>query len=91
MAGDPDLKTARWKRLREECKREMAPVCWRCGNDIDMSLPGNHKWGWTLDHVLPRWEHPELKFVKSNLKPAHHDCNSKGISPKQSNSSRHYG
>ena len=28
-------------------------VCWLCGHPIDLTLPYNHAYGWTLDHVVP--------------------------------------
>lgn len=31
----------------------------------------------TLDHVLPRGSHPELRYELSNLKPCCWDCNYK--------------
>lgn len=36
-----------------------------------------HKKALTLDHILTRSSHPELKYTFSNLQPAHYACNYK--------------
>lgn len=84
-----ELQSGRWKKLCARLKVERPALCWYCGEPIDLALPGTHPQGWTLDHVIPRFEAPHLTWVESNLMPAHHDCNSKrGARPQQVNISR---
>lgn len=42
--------------------------CYICGKLVDRA-------NLTLDHVLPRGSHPELRYELSNLKPVHGFCN----------------
>jgi len=90
--NDPELKSARWRKLCEEVKRETAPICWRCGGWIDLELSGRNPMGWSGDHIKPRSTHPHLTFVKSNIRPAHMKCNSARLGHVQTGSaSRKYG
>ncbi|WP_218008899.1 HNH endonuclease [Nocardia jiangxiensis] len=73
----PELKTAEWKNLCRRLKATLAPVCHICGAEIDLSLPGTAKWGWTADHVQPRHLAPHRIYDPSNIRPAHRDCNEK--------------
>lgn len=50
-------------------------TCWRCGQDIDMSLEPNDRMSATVDHVIPlAMGGPPLDVA--NLRPAHRACNS---------------
>lgn len=73
--GSSELKTARWQKLCARLKLTRPPVCWYCGEDIDMTVSGKHPRGWTLDHIVPRHAAPHLTWDESNLKPAHFSCN----------------
>lgn len=59
------------------------PVCWICGEFIDLALHAlnpNHRLSFTVDHVIPlsRGGLPTLE----NSRPAHRKCNSsKGNRP----------
>lgn len=88
-----ELGTQRWRDLCRRLKAVLPPVCWYCGKDIDTSLSGRDKWGWTLDHVIPRVEAPALTYDESNLKPAHNWCNSTrgGRGPSNVKYSRKWG
>lgn len=89
---NPELKSQRWRKLCDYVKRTTAPICWRCGGDIDLSLPGTHPLGWTGDHVQMRSKSPELTFDPANIRPAHHKCNSLRTSITHTGSaSRKYG
>lgn len=92
MASD-ELKTRRWRDLCERLKREMPPICHYCGGDIDLSISGREKWGWTADHLTPRHEAPHLTFDPSNIAPAHNWCNSTrgGSVAKNVNTSQKWG
>lgn len=81
-SGDP-RGTARWKELCRRLRKALPPICWVCGEAIDLTLDRNDRWAWTLDHVLPYVTHPELVFVESNLRPAHRYCNSTRAYSKQ--------
>lgn len=75
-----------YKRAVALLKREGPHICWICGSDIDMSLPHNHRWSWTLDHVLPLAEYPCMALDPANHREAHRACNSakgKGASVKR--------
>lgn len=84
----------RWRKLVEQAKLELPPVCWIDGQPIDMSLPHNHRMSWTLDHVLSRRDYPHLAYEFSNLRPAHRACNSSkkaGPPPQRPRFSRKWG
>jgi len=76
MSSSGELGTRRWRNLCERLKRELPPICWLCGEEIDLSLSGRDRMGWTLDHVIPRSEAPGLTYEISNLRPAHNIHNS---------------
>jgi len=71
MAGIPGRTDKRWRDLCKKLKRELPPVCWICGEDIDLELSGRDPMGWSLDHVRPIHEEPHLMYEESNLRPAH--------------------
>lgn len=78
MSGSSTGRSHRdWIRICKQLRNELPPICWLCGQAIDLSLDPRHKKSWTLDHVKPLSEHPELAHTISNLRPAHRDCNSK--------------
>lgn len=41
-----------YRRLRTRVIAE-EDVCFRCGQQVDKSLPGTHRWGPSLDHDPP--------------------------------------
>lgn len=89
---NPELKTTEWKELCRQLKRDLAPICWYCGTAIDLKISGRLPLGWTLDHIKPRWSHPHLVYERSNLRPAHHKCNSeRGGKTQTATASRNYG
>lgn len=82
MAGYEDMDYRRGRsgrplqRLKEQLKREGANLCCFCGEPIDLSLPPNHRLAWTLEHVVPLSEAPELALEIFNCREAHRSCNS---------------
>jgi 5-methylcytosine-specific restriction endonuclease McrA len=69
-----------YQRMVAQLKREGLHICWICGVDIDMTLPHNDKWSWTLDHYFPKALYPCLGLDSSNHREAHRTCNSaKGV------------
>lgn len=65
-----------YRRAVALLRREGSHICWICGVDIDMRLPDNDKWSWTLDHVLALAEYPCLALDRDNHREAHRTCNS---------------
>lgn len=82
MAGYEDMDYRRGRsgrplgRLKAQLKAEGANICCHCGKGIDLSLPPNHKWAWTIEHVLPLRDYPELALDINNAREAHRTCNS---------------
>lgn len=68
---------AQWIKLTRYLREVLPPVCWICGDAIDLALRHPHRMSWSLDHVKPLSTHPELAHDESNLRPAHLSCNSK--------------
>lgn len=65
-----------YQRMVKRLRLEGTHVCWICGAMIDMSLPVNHEWAWTLDHRLPLIDYPCLGLDPANHAEAHRCCNS---------------
>lgn len=53
--------------------KKQAPVCGRCGLQIDMSLPPNHKRSYTTGHRRARSRGGVASVA--NARPEHRDCN----------------
>lgn len=51
-------------------------ICWICRMPIDMGLPVNDKWSWTLDHYYPLALYPCIGLLRTNHREAHRTCNS---------------
>lgn len=71
-----------YRLLTRDVRREEPPICWLCGHAINLALPYRNpatgqvnRWSWSLDHVEPIDERPDLALVRSNAKPAHLACN----------------
>jgi 5-methylcytosine-specific restriction endonuclease McrA len=78
MAKSDGRSSRAWKALCQRLQRDREPVCWICGEAIDLWLPRNDRMAWTADHVLSLDEHPEIDPLDElNIKPAHRYCNSK--------------
>lgn len=71
----PGRNDKEWRALCKRLRATLPPVCWLDGEEIDLRLSGRHPMGWTLDHVIPLSERPDLANDESNLKPAHRRCN----------------
>lgn len=46
-----------------------------CREEIDYRLKEPHPYSWTLDHLKPVQDHPELIMEISNFAASHRDCN----------------
>ena len=70
---------ATWTKMRNQRIRQAADhnePCCRCGQPIDYQLPGNTRWGPTLDHLDPL--HTTAGAGLYNIdraRPAHLRCN----------------
>ena len=60
--------------FRAECKLAKK-VCHLCGEDIDYRLQEPHPYSWTLDHIKPVQDNPELIMERNNWAASHRDCN----------------
>jgi 5-methylcytosine-specific restriction endonuclease McrA len=64
----------RCRKFRAAVLERDGMVCYLCGQAIDPSLPGQHAFALTLDHVQPRTAGG--RDTLDNLRPAHRRCNS---------------
>lgn len=62
-------------RIKALVRSEGTHVCWLCGQGIEMSLPINHPYAWTIDHVTPLSLGGDPLDLK-NIREAHRTCNS---------------
>jgi 5-methylcytosine-specific restriction endonuclease McrA len=72
-----------YRALARRVKREEPAVCWLCRMPIDPTIPYRdpetkrvNPESWSLDHVIPVSEHPELALVRDLCRAAHFGCNS---------------
>lgn len=73
-------QTYEWRRLarlRVQHAEALGEACWRCGEEIDYSLPGNDPRGPTADHTTPLGAGGELLPMLDELKVSHLSCNSR--------------
>lgn len=70
-----DLTGAAYRRARTIGIAQSGGACLLCGDPIDLTLPGTHRDGPTLEHVIPvsRGGDP---FHPANLSASHLRCNS---------------
>lgn len=73
----PTIRSTRWRALVREAKQRLEPVCWFCGVDIDMSLPGTNKWGCTVHHINARAFGGDVIVPLEELALAHNYCNAR--------------
>lgn len=69
---------AKWREVRLDwIQKHPGPwQCYICGVPLDIE-PHDGFQSLTLDHVLPRATHPELRWNHDNLEPACWSCNHK--------------
>lgn len=75
--GATGRSDARWLKLAARLRAEMAPICHRCGGDIDLTLDRNDRMSWTLDHITPL-AYGGDPYDVGNLRPSHRSCNARG-------------
>ena len=70
--------TSAWAKLARQVKtiaaREGWP-CHRCGNPIDYTLSGMHRWGPQVEHTIPATLAPDLAHDPRHLAVSHRTCN----------------
>lgn len=66
----------RWKELSARLRATLPPICWICGQGIDLTLHHTHRMSFTLDHVVPLDLPGTDPYDESNILPAHRSCNS---------------
>lgn len=71
-----------YRALARTVRRE-EQTCWLCGGDIDLTIPYRdpdtkriNKMSWSMDHIKPMSEYPDLALERSNVRAAHYRCNS---------------
>ena len=74
MSG-PQSST-RYQKFRARIRDTTPPVCWLCGEAIDLTVRWPDRRSWTLDHVVPLTHGGQL-LDPANARPAHAACNSK--------------
>ncbi|RKT49301.1 hypothetical protein C8E97_6797 [Saccharothrix australiensis] len=62
-----------WRRVVAATKKQ-PPVCHRCGLQIDMTLPPNHRMSYTTGHRRARSRGGVASVA--NARPEHRKCNS---------------
>lgn len=71
--GDP-RRTWAWQQLRQLVIAGSDPVCALCGRPVDITLPGTHRWGPSVDAIIPHVQggsHTD----PANLRLTHLRCN----------------
>ncbi len=64
-----------WRRLVALVRSE-EPNCWLCGQPIDHTAKPRSRWSFSVDHIIPVDERPDLIYERSNVHAAHYGCNS---------------
>lgn len=62
------------RRLAARVKAEES-VCGRCGKPIDPDLHWQHPQAFTLGHIIPYSQRPDLALDRSNVRAEHRSCN----------------
>lgn len=65
-----------YQRLRRQIMATTPPICWLCGEHIDLTLRGPDGRSWSLDHVIPTSQGGALLDPR-NCRPSHLACNRK--------------
>lgn len=76
MAGGAKDLDHRYQKVRTQLKREAPPICWLCGQWIDLELKFPNPASWTYDHVVSLADGGDPYDI-TNGRPAHLSCNSR--------------
>ena len=68
--------TYTYRKLRAALRRRRLP-CYICGQPIDYLATKGEPLSFTADHVLPVASHPDRALDPTNLRAAHHRCNTR--------------
>jgi hypothetical protein len=67
--------TQAYKNWVKEVLDNCEPVCYRCGQPVDMTLPRNSKWGGSAEHTIPLAESGDLTPSLADSAISHLHCN----------------
>jgi 5-methylcytosine-specific restriction endonuclease McrA len=74
---DPRVRKGRggrpYRRLQAQVFREETH-CWLCQGYVDQTLPHNHNWARSLDHIIPLTQGGD-PLARTNARMAHRVCN----------------
>ena len=59
------------KQVLDNCE----PVCYRCGEQVDMTIPRNSKWGASAEHTTPYAQTGDLTPSLEDSAISHLHCN----------------
>ena len=74
-ARDDTINGSRWRALVEQARNYHEPVCYFCGGEIDMTLPGRHQWSCEVHHLNARAFGGPTIVPIDELALAHKSCN----------------
>ena len=80
MSATAHSRSYAWQTLSKKriaLARQLDEPCGMCGQDIDYTLSGRHKWGATTDHPEAVGLGGNLIVPIETLRVVHHTCNSK--------------
>jgi 5-methylcytosine-specific restriction endonuclease McrA len=77
MTAINELSTTRWQRFRAAYLATLTHNhCHICGGPVDLTLPGTHRDGPTVDHLTPRSRGGRV-YDPGNVALAHQHCNAR--------------
>lgn len=75
VAKRPGREGRPWRELRKWVKRTQR-VCHLCGEPMDLAIKWPDPRSFSVDHVVPISQAPELALSRANVRAAHLGCNS---------------
>ena len=73
--GKPTVYSSQWRALVQQCREYHEAVCYFCGGEIDMTLPGRHQWSCEVHHPNARAFGGDTIVPVDELRLAHKSCN----------------
>lgn len=68
---------SQWRKLVAQARKQLEPVCYFCGVEIDMTLPSKSRWACTVHHIHARGFGGDVIVPLEELALAHNYCNAK--------------
>ena len=72
----PTIYSSEWRKLVSRARATLEPVCYFCGNEIDLTLPARNRWSCTVHHTEARAFGGATIVPIDELALAHRSCNS---------------